>query len=86
MCDHIFRGDDTRSKNWSLKTNLAVIRVGLLNLKAQLLPNKLWTEIRQAAQYNLDVLLFMFDNCVEVEVAVSLNDHVSITFGEIGAA
>jgi predicted transposase YbfD/YdcC len=48
--DHIFREDDTRSKNWKLNANLAVTRAGLLNLKARLLPDKSWTEIRQNAQ------------------------------------
>ena len=51
--DHIFREDDTRSKNWKLNANLAVTRAGLLNLKAQLLPEKSWTEIRQRAQYKI---------------------------------
>ena len=49
--DHIFREDDTRSKNWKLNANLAVTRAGLLNLKARLLPCKSWTEVRQTAQY-----------------------------------
>lgn len=51
--DHIFREDDTRSKNWKLNANLAVTRAGLLNLKARLLPKKSWTEIRQTAQYKI---------------------------------
>ena len=51
--DHIFREDDTRSKNWNLNANLAVTRAGLLNLKARLLPDKSWPEIRQRAQYKI---------------------------------
>ena len=51
--DHIFREDDTRSKNWSLNANLAVTRAALLNLKARFLPEKSWTEIRQSAQYKI---------------------------------
>jgi hypothetical protein len=51
--DHIFREDDTRSKNWNLNANLAITRAGLLNLKARVLPEKSWTEIRQTAQYKI---------------------------------
>lgn len=51
--DHIFREDDTRSKNWNLNANLAITRAGLLNLKARALPEKSWTEIRQTAQYKI---------------------------------
>ncbi len=51
--EHIFREDDTRSKNWKLNANLAVTRAGLLNLKARVLPEKSWTEIRQTAQYTI---------------------------------
>lgn len=51
--DHIFREDDTRSKNWNLNANLAITRSALLNLKARLLHDKSWTEIRQTAQYKI---------------------------------
>ena len=51
--DHIFREDNTRSKNWHLNANLAITRAALLNLKARVFPRKSWTEIRQSAQYKI---------------------------------
>jgi len=51
--DHIFREDCTRSKNWKINANLALTRTALLTIKAQLLPEQSWPEIKQRAQHDI---------------------------------
>ena len=60
--DHIFKEDQTRSKNWQLNANLAITRAALITLKAQLLSDKSWPEIKQRAQYNISFAYQLVSN------------------------
>jgi predicted transposase YbfD/YdcC len=60
--DHIFREDQTRSKNWKLNANLALTRAALISLKGQLLPDKTWPEIKQRAQYDISFAYQLVSN------------------------
>lgn len=60
--DHIFKEDQTRSKNWKLNANLALTRAALINLKAQLLPDKSWPEIKQRAQRDISFAYQLVSN------------------------
>ena len=48
--DHIFREDHTRSKNWRLNANLALLRMAALRLKADLITHLSWSELQEKAQ------------------------------------
>lgn len=43
--DALWKEDKTRSRNWNLNANLAVLRAALIALRSESLPNSTWPEI-----------------------------------------
>jgi hypothetical protein len=48
--DHVFGEDKTRSKNWNLNANLALLRMAALRVRAELMPEVPWFQITEKAQ------------------------------------
>jgi hypothetical protein len=48
--DHVFEEDKTRSKNWRLNTNLALLRMAALRVRAELMPAVPWIQLAEKAQ------------------------------------
>jgi predicted transposase YbfD/YdcC len=51
--DHLMREDDTRSKNWFVNSNLALVRTALLHEKGRLLPDEKWKLTIERAQADI---------------------------------
>lgn len=49
--DHLFREDQTRSKNWKLNANLSLMRMAIVHLKPRLVPHMSWPQIIETAQF-----------------------------------
>ena len=49
--DHIWAEDKTRSKNWRLNANLAIVRCALIHLKAELIPHMSWPKLIETCQF-----------------------------------
>jgi len=49
--DHVFGEDKTRSKNWRLNANLALLRMAALRVRTELLPDVPWFQIVEKAQH-----------------------------------
>lgn len=48
--DHVFGEDKTRSKNWRLNANLALLRMAALRVRTELLQDIPWIQIAEKAQ------------------------------------
>jgi len=49
--DALWMEDKTRSKNWELNANLAVMRAGLIALKAECVPELSWPALFELSSY-----------------------------------
>ncbi len=50
--DALWAEDRTRSKNWNLNANLAVLRAGLIALKTQCVPHLSWPALFELSSFN----------------------------------
>ena len=60
--DAVFGEDKTRSKNFNLNANLAILRCGLLALKSFLDPNTPWPVLMERCQHNTSIAYQMVVN------------------------
>lgn len=49
--DALWNEDRTRSKNWKLNANLAILRAGLIALRAECVPDRSWPALFELCAY-----------------------------------